>query len=183
VNEFEEIVQRNAHSSELMAAFRASEQWFTRQQEGVNAYPVRDVVEHAWMKLTPHQQAHALDDLFEAWHRQVLAMREWIRLDGMAMTDATYLKHGDLDIIEDCLGLIPGGPQDALDETDICIPLGVAVRIVDELKLLRRREERKATEDDVKIILEPIDQSTIDSIAIIGNTPSRPNLHIELEEE
>lgn len=143
---FQGLVDSYQHHSVLAAAFRQSERHY--QQNSPEGYICHEVVRHAWMKLTPEQQATEMENLFNSWFITQMNIRKWLELEAKEPDGNTYLHHGDLDIIEDTLsGAVAlgqfTGEEAGLDQVAadgmLSVPMEVLQRLVSEIELLQHR--------------------------------------------
>ncbi|MFT9670519.1 hypothetical protein ACMZ5F_11370 [Streptomyces rhizosphaericola] len=90
----------------------------------------------AWRRLTPVQQAHALDGLFTAYIIRLHDEERAARLNRDAASGRTHLEDDDLAILHDAVaGAAPIGPDTEID--GVCA--SALANTLAELELLQRR--------------------------------------------
>lgn len=149
---FEDLKRRFGADNELVAEFnKAEQQWMNNPGSGVTS---TEVVRQAWERLGPGEQAKSMDILFNAFYHQLVAARKWLDLFDKEPDGNTYLRNGDLEIIDDTLaGALAmrtigaeeqSSPDKIFPNGMLEIPTDVLQRLISEVELLQFRQKMRA---------------------------------------
>lgn len=166
---FNELAGSFARENELQAAVRQAEQqlmnaWFATNPKDGDLGPSNvQIMQEAWAKLTPEQQAPAQLQLFNAYWHHTKEVQAQAGIAAMArMVGSTFLEDMDLETLdfahvsvvdEGWTGVTEAGKvadyKDRPEETlparaTATVELEVLWRIIQEIKLLQFREQERA---------------------------------------
>lgn len=113
-DDFDEIAAALSNSSVLYGAVQQARAELHRKHPG--GIDVTAIGHEAWRKLTPVQQARALDDLFTAYLVRLHDEERAARLDRDAASNRTRLEDDDIAILQDAVASAePIGPDTEID--------------------------------------------------------------------